>query len=176
MFEIKFSDKADFPGRGHCIEMQGDWVTERVWKVVNHLVNFNRMDSVEYKARNGFQVFFQSGHDNPRGKYILLEFWVDDLSKTDHFVQLLNQAVNNSLAPFMTVMNINPYKVGYEDACGAYTVISMIEKEVGVRSDWGDSFTPIKFFPEDNVQYTKTLKLCNEFKVPVARYKDIWED
>ncbi|MFO5520855.1 hypothetical protein ACLBP3_30035, partial [Klebsiella pneumoniae] len=47
-----------------------------------------------YKAKEGFCVFFQGGHDNPHGKWILLEFWVDDIEKTREFVRLLTITIN----------------------------------------------------------------------------------
>lgn len=173
--DIVFSPKEYFPGRGHCIELRGDWVTERVWEAVNRLVNNNFMNSDAYKARQGFCVFFQGGYDNPKGKWILLEFWVDDLEKTNEFMRLLYIAVNDALIRDFTKLRIGSHSMQYNDGKGIYDVLVEIQKETGCSVDWGDSMTPITFMPDSNVQYSQVLNLLHTFEIKPVPWYDLWE-
>ncbi|MFO5452899.1 hypothetical protein ACLBO7_30550, partial [Klebsiella pneumoniae] len=78
--------------------------------------------------KEGFCVFFQGGHDNPHGKWILLQFWVDDIEKTREFVRLLTITINRVLTERFTQICVNPNQMGYADAAGAYTVHAEILK------------------------------------------------
>lgn len=175
MFELKFAEKESFPGRGPCIELYGDYVTERVWEAVHRVVTCNLMSSPFYQAKQGFSVFFQGGHNDPRGKWILLEFWVDDIEKTNEFVRLLSIEVDKVLMKRNTQICVNPYKMGYDDGNGSYTALSEIHKETGCRVDWGCSMSPITFHPENNLEHRAVTKLCEMFQLPVTRWKDTWE-
>lgn len=170
MFEIKFSKKEQFPGRGHCIELYGDYVTERVWHAVKQMVECNITNHEFYKAKEGFCVFFQGGYDNPHGKWILLEFWVDDIEKTREFIRLLTITINRVLVERFTQICVNPNQMGYVDGEGAYTVLGEIHKETGCHVNWGSPTTPITFYPENNLEHRKVLDLCKAFELPVTKW------
>lgn len=173
--KLEFAKESQFPGRGPCIVMDGYWVTERVHDAVYHVLNDTYMESPFYKARQGFSVFFQGGYDDPRGKFIMLEFWVKDLSQTDEFVRLLEKEINKVIVSQYEKLMVSPYNMNYNDGKGSYDAISMIEKEVGCRVDWGDSMTPITFYPETNVQYDQVRSLCDLFGLKVTKFRDTWE-
>ncbi|MFO5689554.1 hypothetical protein, partial [Klebsiella pneumoniae] len=65
---MKFKKKNQFRGRGHCIELYGDYVTERVWHAVKQMVECNITNHEFYKAKEGFCVFFQGEQGNPARK------------------------------------------------------------------------------------------------------------
>lgn len=170
--DLKFAPRERFPGKGHCIELQGDWVTERVWNAVKRAVGSNLIDCDYYKSRRDFCVFFQGGYDNPKGKWILLEFWIDDLTKADEFLRLLWLAINDAIIRNFTHIRINAHNMGYNDGKGSYGVLTEIQKETGCPVDWGCSMSPITFHPEDNEQCNNVLNLCRLFDLKVTPWVD----
>lgn len=174
MFQIKVQEKL-LADKGPCIQLLGDYVTERVHEVVSKLMCDNFITSDGYKARKECNVFFQGGSNNARGKWILLEMWTKDPKQWEEFVRILNCAVDGVIIPLKTEIHADLYHMGYGDGKGSLDLCVMIGQETGCPYDASGWGTPFRFKPEDNIQHYEVWKLCHEFGLPINNWKDEWE-
>lgn len=173
--KLKFSPKEEFPGRGPCIQLYGDWVTEDVWNAVAAAMRDNWMDSPVYQARSKCGAFFQGGSDNPRGKWVLLEFWSSE-DKCSDFVKLLEEAVNKAITNiyYTTIALVSKTSNG-SDVAYIELVCDMIAEQTNCPFERNAMGARVLFQPEDNVAYSKVLNFVKEFKLEYARVLDKWE-
>jgi hypothetical protein len=163
--EIKMNPRSQFPGRGPCIQMVGDWVTEEVWNVVHRLLNDNWISSPVYQARSKSGAFFQGGHSNARGKWILIEFWAEE-EKCHDFIRILNEEVNKVLHEDSTMIRIVANTNNTKDVENRIQVCSMIAEETGCAlapdSELFMHHCSAMFVPKNNIEYEK-VHLLLEF-------------
>lgn len=152
------------PGRGPCIEMQGPWVTEQVWDTVSMIMSDNWTTSPVYKARSKCCAFFQGGHHDSKGEWILLEFWSKEENCAE-FIELLNQKLDTVVPLQLTRIPVNLYD--YKDK-GSLTLCNMIAEETGCPYDWGVCGSPFWFLPEDTVTYNKVMDLIRTFELKIC--------
>lgn len=158
--EIKFNPKEQFPGRGPCIEMIGDWVTPEVYYVVAHMLGANHYDDPVYKARIKAHAFFQGGYGDPHKQWILLEFWATEEACAD-FVKLLNERINEVIdEKYVNIMLVSRSQ-NDKDIKDFDTIIEMVADEtkceladIKLAQNCG---CRAMFIPKDNVEYRAVL-------------------
>lgn len=178
--ELKINPRKDFPGRGPCIEMVGDWVTEDVWNVVNRLMNDNWIDSPVYRASQKCHAFFQGGSSDSKGKWILLEFWAEEEQCQD-FIKILNEEVNKVIKEEFTKIRLvaktmNEVDVREVEEAGALIAdetkcpMSMDEREQAIN------MCRVIFSPTDSVTYRAVYLLTKyTFGLRQINFLDKWE-
>jgi hypothetical protein len=180
--EIKMNPRSQFPGRGPCLQMVGDWVTEAVWNVVHRLLNDNLMSSPVYQARIKSSAFFQGGHSDPRAKFILIEFWAAE-EKCQDFIRILNVEVNKIIHEDSTKIRIVANTSNTKDVENRIQVCSMIAEETGCEMAPDNELfmhhCSAMFVPKSNIEYEKVHFLLNwTFYKEVKRinWLDKWEN
>lgn len=178
--EIKMNPRKDFPGRGPCIEMIGDWVTEEVWGVVNRLLIDNWMNSPVYKAKIPAQPFFQGGHNDSKGKWILIEFWAEE-EKCQDFIKILNEEVNKVIKEDFTYIRLVAKTMNTHHIVEVEEASELIAEETGCNISMSEQdrhmhMCRVMFKPKDNVQYRAvSLHVDYTFKLSRVYYLDKWE-
>lgn len=154
--EIKFNPKNQFPGRGPCIEMIGDWVTPEVHDVVSQMLGANHYDDPAYQARIKAHAFFQGGYDRPDGQWILLEFWATEEACAD-FVKLLNERINEVIDEKYVNIMLIARSQNDKDIADFNTIIEMVADET--KCELAETKLAqncgcrAMFIPKDNVEY-----------------------
>lgn len=172
--EIKFNPRAQFPGRGPCIEMMGEWVTPAVHEVVAGLLGNNWMDSPIYQARTKAHAFFQGGYDKPDGEWILLEFWADEDSCVD-FVKLLNEEINKVIDEDRVRIKVIAKSQNDKDQKELKDIVALIADEtkcaVGTVNQAAIDRCTAVFLPANNVEYRAVQLLVNyTFNLKQVKY------
>lgn len=129
--KIIFNERKQFPGRGPCIELVGQWVTPEVHEVVSGLLANNWMDSLIYKARTKAHAFFQGGSDKRDGQWILLEFWTTEAECQD-FLEILNREVNKVIDPNLTEFHLYAKSNNDKDIEDFNTTVALVADEAGL--------------------------------------------
>lgn len=157
--------RKDFPRNGPCLQLHGEYVTEKVWGIVRHFMCNNLMNSAEYKLRTEANAFFQGGSDKP-GDWILIEFWSKNDSAIQECVDLISAQVRTVIVYEKTIIRPDLYNMEWGDGKGSLNLCVEIAKEVGCQYETSNSGPPFRFIPENNVQYSKIISLCREFGIP----------
>lgn len=156
--EIKFNPRSQFPGRGPCIELVGDWVTEAVWNVVANTLRSNHMDSPAYKARTKATAFFQGGHSDPHGEWILIECWSTEEACAE-FLAYLNKEINEVIDKDREVIPVVAKSMNKVDIQKIEDAVALIVDDTGCAMGDENEAAIRKcrslFKPVDNVQYAK---------------------
>lgn len=178
--EIKLNPRKDFPGRGPCIQMIGDWVTEDVWKVVSRLMNDNWMTSPVYKARQKSHAYFQSGSHDPRGKWILLEFWSKEEDCAD-FIKILNEEINKVINPTFTKICLVANSNNQKDIDDLMVIAQLIADDTGCKMITGaeaeNNRCRVMFAPENSVQHGEVhISVEHVFQLKHSRWLDKWQE
>jgi len=179
--ELKLSPRKDFPGRGPCIEMIGDWVTEEVWNVVSRLTNDNWMASPVYQARQKCTVFFQGGCHDSKGKWILLEFWPKEEKDCDDFIKILNEEVNKVIKEDFTKIRLVAKTMNAHHVYEVEEVSKMIADDTKCpmsmdEKDQALNMCRVIFSPTDSVMHRAVYLLsAYTFKLQLVHFLDTWE-
>lgn len=158
--ELKFNPIEQFPGRGRCIEMVGDWVTPEVHDVVSSMLGANRYGDPVYEARVKSGVFFQGGYDRPNEQWILLEFWATE-DKCEDFVKLLNEKVNEVIDEKYVGIRLVARTISVKDLEDFYTIVEMVKDET--KCELADDELAqncscrAMFIPKSNVEYRAVI-------------------
>lgn len=162
--EIKINPRAQFRGYGPCVEMVGEWVTQAVWSVVRGLLLENRIDSSIYQARTKAGAFFQGGHHDPHGEWILIEFSASEVSCQD-FIRILNTEVNKVIDPDYAVIRVIAKSNNALDLDKCKQVCDMIADEtkchLATEGELATMHCSAAFLPKDNIQYAKVQSLLD---------------
>lgn len=172
--DIKISPREAFPGRGPCVQMYGDYVTEEVWNVVKSLLCDNVMSSPVYLARNKANAFFQGGHHDSRGKWVLIEFWSEE-EKCQDFLKILNEEVNKVMSEYSHVICIVAPSNNEKDIRNTEEACLLIADDTGCKFERNMLNARVVFMPEDNLTYTKVYQHVQKFGLRHLAWLDKWE-
>lgn len=162
--ELKIAPRTQFPDRGPCVQLHGDWVTEAVWGKVAQLLRDNYIDSPVYQARTKASAFFQGGHNNSQGEWVLIEFWTSE-EKCQDFLEILNKEVNTVIDADLTKILLvaksnNDHDIKeFEEAC------ALIAEDTGCKSTNDQPQCRLAFLPEDNLTYEKVSGHVQRFQM-----------
>lgn len=179
--ELKLNPRKDFPARGPCIEMVGDWVTEDVWNVVSRLFNDNWMTSPVYQARQKCTAFFQGGNHDSKCKWILIEFWPKEEKDCDDFIKILNEEVNKVIKEDFTKIRLVAKTMNAHHVYEVEEVSKMIADETKCpmsmdEKDQALNMCRVIFSPTDNVTHRAVhLLVTYTFQLSQIHYADKWE-
>lgn len=172
--KLKLSPRENFPGRGRCLQMHGAWVTERVWLEVNALMHDNVYTSPAYIARTEAGAFFQGGSDNPRGKWILLEFSAPE-ERIQPFLDILEKKLAEDVDPHKAAICIVAKTNNDSDKSYVYQSCELIADDTKCRYERDVLHASVVFYPEDNLMYERINALCQQFQLKQLNWLDKWE-
>lgn len=172
--KLKLSPRSKFPGRGLCLQLIGSWVTEKVWLTVNELMHDNLYESPVYRARTEAGAFFQGGHDNPRGKWVLLEFSAPE-ERIQPFLDILEKKLAEDTDPHKAAICIVAETNNDRHKDYVYQSCELIAQDTGCRYERDVLHASVVFYPEDNLMYDRVRGLCQQFSLKQLNWLDKWE-
>lgn len=161
-FQLKVCDN-QLSGKGPGVILAGDMVTPQVHEAFKFVMNDNWMGSECYEARNKVSAFFQSGSENPDGRYVFIELWnTRNPEAVAEFERVLNKHVGSKIVQDFTEIRIAA------STEGVYYYFIEIAKETGCTYSAGSWTTPLYFYPENNEQWWKVYNLCRQMELEIG--------